>query len=195
MHFEVWHGTNQAFTTFDPSHLGLNTSNGASRAAFFFAARPDTAWAYADLAAKHLVPQQETHERRVKKLLDAARLAERRGNFAASERLTLEAEEIEIAALRAPPAGQRVLRCSLRMERPFEIDGSDPRVVTNLASVLDMARAAGHDGVILRGILDTPSGEGERDDHFAVFDASQIEILEICLDRGKAEPALDAGVI
>lgn len=183
MIFEVWHGTNQAFTAFDPAQLGLNTSNGASRAAFFFSARPDTAWAYADLAAKHLVPEQEAHERRVKKLLDAARLAERRGNFAASERLMLEAEEIEVAALRAEPAGQRVLRCALHLENPFEIDGSDPRVVTNLAAVLDRARAAGHDGVILRGILDTPSGEGAPDDHFAVFDAAQIEILEVRLVR------------
>jgi len=183
MIFEVWHGTNQAFTAFDHGHLGLNTSNGASRAAFFFAARPDTAWAYADLAAKHLVPQQEVHERRVKKLLDAARLAERRGNFEASERLMLEAEEIEVGALRAEPAGQRVLRCTLRFENPFEIDGSDPRAVTNLAAVLERARAAGHDGVILRGILDTPSGEGAPDDHFAVFDAARIEIVEVILER------------
>lgn len=189
MIYQVWHGTNQDFPAFDPAHLGVNTANGASRAAFFFAGREDTAWAYADLAAKHLVPQQAAHEKKVRELLEAAQLAERRGKFDAAERLTLEAEDLEAAALQAEPAGQRVLRCALHIENPYEIDGSDHRVVTNLAAVLDHARASGHDGVILRDILDTPSGEGQRDDHFAVFDAAQIEIIDVHLQLGQEEPS------
>lgn len=188
MILDVWHGTNQEFTRFDPAHRGLSTSNEAARAAFFFAARPDTAWDYADLAAKHLVPQQEAHEAKVRDLIAQAGRAERRRDWEAYERLTAAYERLEADALQAEPRGSRVLRCRIRLENPLELDGGSQAVLANLDGAMAAARAAGHDGVILRGIHDTPSGVPDRDDHFAVFDADRIEILEVLLER-PPEPA------
>jgi hypothetical protein len=174
---ELWHGTNQAFDRFDPACLGMNNANDASRRAVFFARDPATARDYASQAARKLVPDQVEHERKVARLLDLIATAARKRDFDLVEELTLELEDLDIGAIRAEPEGARILRCRVRLENPFEIDGADRRVVVNLAGVLRDARAAGHDGVILRGIHDTPSGLGPRDDHVAVFDAAAIEIL------------------
>jgi hypothetical protein len=174
---DLWHGTNQRFDRFDPALLGLATANGASRRAFFFAADPDTAWDYAQSAARKLIPDHLAHEKKLADLLKQAESAERRRDFRAYERLVIEAEELEADAINADPSGARVLQCRIRLENPFEIDGTDRRVVVDLAAVLDAAQAAGHDGVILKGIEDTPSGAGCRDDHVAVFDVEKIEII------------------
>jgi len=179
MKLYAYHGTNQAFEAFDAEFLGLANPNPASRTGFFFSMSEDTAWAYAHKAARTLVPQQADHEKRVLEVLRRAGLAERCGDHDLSERLHLEAEEIEREAMQADPAGARVLRCELVMENPLEVDGGSRAVVTNLAEVMSRARDAGHDGVIIRDILDTPSGEGPPDDHVAVFDAARIRILEV----------------
>ena len=176
MKLEVWHGTNQIFDTFDRSSLGMNNSNEASRTAFFFAANPDTAWDYAEQAARHMIPQQLEHEARVAALLKQAEDASRARKFDDYERILLEVEGIETEAMQAEPSGSSLLLCHINVENPFEADGSDSAVFLDMAAVLRQAQADGHDAVILRGIHDTPSGTTGPDDHFAIFDASRIEI-------------------
>lgn len=179
----AWHGTNQSFERFDHDTLGLATQNDASRAAFFFAARPDTAWSYAHSAARKLVPDHSAHEARVSELLSQAEAAARRGQHSKSEQLFLALEEIETAAIQAPPSGARILHCALKIERPLMVDGRSHQAVTNLAEVLRSARAAGHDAVIFENISDTPTGACDPDNHIAVFSSDQIEILEICFEQ------------
>lgn len=174
----AWHGTNQSFETFDQAFLGLSTRNGASRSAFFFAMREDTARAYAVSAAAKLVPEQARHEERVRQLIEQAERASARRDYRASERLYMQAEELEFRAIQAPPQGARVLQCALRLDNPLEVDGLSRAVVTDLGAVLAAARKAGHDGVIIRDIADTPAGGLDPDDHVAVFDAARITILE-----------------
>lgn len=184
----AWHGTNQAFDRFDPGKMGLANPNDASRAALFLALREETAWAYADSAARKLIPDQAAHETRVAALLERAERASRRGDHDLSERLYLEAEEAETRALQAEPAGARVLLCEVTLENPLEVDGGSRAVVTNLGGVLETARAAGHDGVIIRGIADTPAEAFEPDDHVAVFAPDRVRILEVRL-APEPEPA------
>ena len=93
--------------------------------------------------------------------------------------LSLEAEEMETRALQAEPAGERVLLCEVVLENPLEVDGASRAVVTDLGAVLRAARGAGHDGVIIRDIADTPAGAFEPDDHIAVFDPGTVRILEV----------------
>ncbi len=181
MRLLAWHGTNQAFDRFDPDRLGFANPNEASRAALFLALRPETAWAYAESAARKLIPDQAAHEAHVAALLERAERASRRGDHDLSERLYLEAEQIETRALQAEPAGARVLLCEVTLENPLEVDGGSRAVVTNLGGVLEAARAAGHDGVIIRGIADTPAGALEPDDHVAVFAPDRVRILEVRL--------------
>lgn len=188
MRLTAWHGTNQAFDRFEPDKMGLANPNDASRAALFLAMREETAWAYAESAARKLVPDQAAHEARVAALLERSERASRRGDHDLSERLYIEAEEVETRALRADPAGARVLLCEVTLENPLEVDGGSRAVVTNLGGVLEAARAAGHDGVIIRGIADTPAGAFDPDDHVAVFDPGSVRILEV---RFQQEPDLE----
>ncbi|MCW3784179.1 hypothetical protein [Defluviimonas salinarum] len=192
MRLALFHGTNQAFDRFDPAMLGLNTSNAASRAAFFFASDFEAARDYALFAARNLVPDQDAHEARVERLLRDADRAMRRGDNDRYERLILEAEALETRAMQADPAGARVLTCTVTLENPVEFDGSAREVVCDLGAVLTAARAAGHDGVILRGIHDTPTGQGPACDHVAVFDPARIEILEVLeiAEEAETEPAI-----
>lgn len=181
MRLRAWHGTNQAFDRLDPDKMGLANPNDASRAALFLAMREGTAWAYAESAARKLVPDQAAHEARVADLLARAERASRRGDHDLSERLYLEAEELETGALQAEPAGARVLLCEVALENPLEVDGTSRAVVTDLGAVLQAAKDAGHDGVIIRDIADTPAGAFEPDDHVAVFDPEAVRILEVRL--------------
>lgn len=183
MIIRAWHGTNQAFDSFDPGRLGMNNPNTASRSAFFFALLPETAIDYAQQAARHMVPDQAGHERRVTEMLEKARRAERRGDFGTAERLSLEAEEIETRALRAEPSGSRILGCSLYLENPLEVEGTSREVFCDLGAVLERAQAAGHDAVIIRNIADRPSGAAHSDDHVAVFDPGRIRIDEVILEE------------
>lgn len=186
----AWHGTNQEFDRFDPEKLGFANPNEASRAALFLAMREATAWAYAESAARKLIPDQASHEARVAALVDRAERASRRGDHDLSERLYLEAEGLETRALQAEPAGARVLLCEVMFETPLEVDGTSRAVVTDLGAVLRAARAAGHDGVVIHDIADTPAGAIEPDDHVAVFDACRVRILEV---RLAPEPELEPG--
>jgi len=190
MRLLAWHGTNQAFDRFDPGMMGFANPNEASRAALFLAMREGTAWAYAQSAAHKLIPDQTAHEARVAALLERAERASRRGDHDLSERLYLEAEEAETRALQAEPAGARVLLCEVALENPLEVDGASRAVVTDLGAVLRAAREAGHDGVIIRDIADTPAGALSPDDHIAVFDPGPVRILEVRLaPEPEPEPA------
>ena len=185
----AWHGTNQSFTEFDRGSLGLSNPNTASRAAFFFARNPETAWSYAHSAARKLVPDHDAHEARVCDMLEEAEAAQRHGRIDESERIYLAVEELETQMISAPPAGARILQCALHVEDPMHVDGLSRDVITNLGSVLERARASGHDAVIIHGISDTPCGMGAPDDHIAVFDADQIEILAVI--EFDDEPAME----
>lgn len=181
MRLLAWHGTNQAFDRFDEGRLGFANPNEASRAALFLAMQEETAWAYAESASRKLIPDQAAHEARVAGLLARADLASRRGDHDLSERLYLEAEELETRAFQAEPAGARALLCEVALNNPIEVNGASRAVVTDLGAVLRAARAAGHDGVIIRDIADTPAGAFEPDDHVAVFDPGSVRILEVRL--------------
>lgn len=194
MELELWHGTNQTFEVFDRAHLGLHTANGASTQAFFLAGDFETARSYALGAARKLVPDAKSHEDRVATLLRRADRALAAGSFDSYETLLMQAEDMEAAAIQAPPGGCVVLGCRVSLEDPFVIDGSSREVVTNLAGVLKRAGAAGHDAVILRDILDTPDGLGPVDDHVAVFDPAKIDIVtrtEVGVDA-PADASVDA---
>jgi len=175
--FTAYHGTNQEFDAFEDRFLGSANPNNASRSAFFFSMGPQAASDYAYHAARTMVPQWDVHEKKVAELLARADQAMRRGNNDLYESLISELEEIEGEALHAEPAGAIVLECSLALENPMEIDAQDRSVLVDLGAVIERARAAGHDALIIREIRDTPSGMCLPDDHIAVFDAAKIEII------------------
>jgi hypothetical protein len=175
----LWHGTNQEFDRFDNAMMGVHTYNSASHQAFFFAASPETARDYATSAAKNLIRNLREHEMELQYLLDEAEYATRNGDYKRYEELILQAEELEADAVQAEPSGAVLLQCCVTFTNPLEVSGTSHDVVANLGGVLADAREAGFDAVILRNILDTPSGTGPIDDHVAVFEADQIEIIDV----------------
>jgi len=178
MRIDVWHGTNQNFDSFDRQMLGLNTNNTTSRQAFFFSGRPDTAWEYATFAARNLVPDQVAHERQVAELIERAAAAERRRDFDLYEELTAAAEELEFTAIHSPASGETLLSCRLEIRNALEVEASDPRMTSGFGDILQEAKAAGHDCVIVRNMSDTPSGACQPDDHYALFNTDLIAILD-----------------
>lgn len=178
MQLELWHGTNQDFTSFSEAKLGLLTSNPASRAAFFFAAGRDTAICYARYAAEKIPENNDKHEREVERLNFEACQAMKSGNHDEYERLICQMEEMEHQAIYGKASGARVLKCQISTTNPFVVQGSDRLVITDLGGVLMAAHSNGHDALIIENIVDTPYGDGEPDMHVAVFSSSQIEILE-----------------
>lgn len=204
MEYRVWHGTNQDFDRFDRDLLGMNTNNDSSRRAFYFADDQEVAWDYALFAARNLIPNQVAHQAKVDALLSALERAAARGDFLREEALTAELEELEFGALRTEPSGAVLLHCEITLENPLEIDASNASAILDVGAVMDRAQGAGHDGLILRNIHDTPTGQGAACDHFAVFDANAIRILdrihdleeapdpdkEICLETGECSETL-----
>ena len=175
MYIELWHGTNQDFDSFDPEALGLNTSNEASRQAFFFSAGPRVAWDYAEYASRNLVRNQIAHDKAVAALIDQANEAESRRDFRLYERLIMQAEEMESVAMNDLTSNATLLCCQVRIDNPAEVDGAGR--LLDLPALIREAMAAGHDALIIRDYCDTPSGAGGVDDHYAIFSKDAIEIL------------------
>ena len=191
MHLRVWHGTNQDFKRFDAEMLGLTTSNSASTQAFFFAKSPETAWDYAESAARKLVPHQAAHEARVADLLAQANKAMARRDLRAYEKHITEAEDLEATAMQAPPSGATLMLCELTLDNPLTVSGQDTNILLNLGGVLQEARDGGHDGVILLDIADTPSGNMIPDDHFAVFNPKRVRFIDRAMNLEEAGRLLD----
>lgn len=181
----LYHGTNQNFTEFSKDCLGSVTRSEASAHAFFFSARLDTATAYARLAERVMIPDEAEHETRVADLLRQAEAAAARRDFAAAERLGQEAEDLDFPAIRQPPAGGMILSVEVTLKNPACIDASKSHVIPLIPEFLEAALKRGNDGVIFRGLSDLPQGMGRPDDHVAVFDPANIQIL----GRMMLEPA------
>ena len=178
MHLDLWHGTNQNFTEFNAEKRGLNTMNHASRFAFFFARDPETARDYARQASRTLIPDQENHEANVNDLLAKAETAMNSGNNMLYDLLIEKAEKIEYNAVQAKPSGARILHCRVSFENPLMFDVTDLESISDMRNILISAKQAGHDAVIFDEILDTPGENKTPDMHVAVFNASQIKILD-----------------
>jgi len=176
MRYDLWHGTNQSFTAFDPKFLGQHTANSASRSAFFLATDPEVAWEYAKSAERNMIKDQDKHEREIKSVLDRAERLSARGLFSQSEALYLLAEDMERRAVQSTERSATLLACAVDLHNPMEVNGQSWNVVINLGAVIQEARSLGHDGLIIRNIADMPSGAHIADDHVAVFNASAISI-------------------
>ncbi|CAN0600507.1 unnamed protein product, partial [Laminaria digitata] len=121
---------------------------------------------------------QVEHDLKVETLLDKAERANHSGDLDGYERYVLEAEELEARAQQAEPWGGVILKCRIKVDLLTEVCGSDREVLINFGGILTDAKTQGYDALILRDILDTPSGEGPVDSHLAVYNTHCIEIID-----------------
>ena len=178
MYLDLWHGTNQNFSKFSAEKHGANTINHASRLAFFFTHNPETARDYARQVSRTLIPDQDAHEAFVDDLLARAETALYSGNNALYDFLVSKAEKADCSAIQAKPFGARILHCRVSFENPLLFDVTDLESISDMRNALISAKQAGHDVVIFDGITDSPTGNMTPDMHVAVFNSSQIKILD-----------------
>jgi hypothetical protein len=156
---EAQHGTAGTFDEFDPDKLGSFTGARSARKAFFFTSRPKTAEYYAESAT-----------RQANMYRDKVRFAKDENGYYT---------KVEDNLLKP-----NVMTRFLKMDNPRVVDMKGKLYrEQSYAQILDEARAAGHDGVIIRRTFD--SGEYGRFDAamkgrfqsetiYAVFDKAQI---------------------
>lgn len=169
----VYHGRTWKGEQFDPLMMGKNTRAGSARKGFFFAGSARTSQYYIIRAAYQNDPK-------VMGILDEMSDAHRRiakDPAKADKVLTERLEELKqqlsdrYGLENVFREGGNVSAFMLKMENPKIIDlkGEFHRPKT-YADIIDEAKAAGHDGVVIKNTFDG----GPLDDVYVVFDKDQI---------------------
>lgn len=184
----VYHGTNQPIAQFDIKRGGASTGeNAGATKAFFFTSQRVEADQYARAAGRRVPANVEAFEReRAKLQRDVARY-EKAGNWDAYEAAMQKWEDLEArAAQEDEMAGYNVIEAYLSVENPMEVDFGGNRIndTFDLDVLIDKAKAAGNDGLILRNIEDSPE-MGIVSDHYVVFESTQIKSIA---NRGTFDP-------
>lgn len=178
----VYHGTNQPIEQFSTSRLGTATGEGAgAKHGFFFTASEEEAGQYADNAGRRVIADIEKFEAEQQRLQNEVarleRLAQKTGNWEPYEEAMSKWEDFEITASREDPStGRNVIAAYLAIRNPKVIDFGGERITSagDFDETITAAKRAGHDGMILRNIADSPEGNLVSD-HFVAFEPSQIK--------------------
>ncbi len=178
----VYHGTNQPFKQFSAARKGASTRSSSSKEGIFFTDNPDVAAGYADMAARHVVAGVSEFEkkrdelRRAYERLDkVAERTQRPQDFDAAERAMEAWETHETDAIQDEDQGQNVFPAYLKMLKPLELDAKQAYGLTDLAETIKKAKAAGHDGIIIRNSTDNGSFDSDLvSDHYVVFSPRQV---------------------
>lgn len=166
----VYHGTVSDFTQFSAKFQGAVTRATSSKSGFFFTSSPRTAESYANHGA--LVAP-------VQKLIEEADKAGERGNWDKYDAKIAEAEALE--AKLSDPAnrgrGQNVMPVYLSLQNPLIIDakGENPEGIGGIDPLIQKAKRAGHDGVIIRNFDDAANIANDNADHFIIFKDTQVK--------------------
>jgi len=178
----VYHGTNQQIDAFDISRGGASTgANAGATKAFFFTSSREVASQYAAHAGKRVVANVAAYEhesaRLQKEVTRLEKVAQRTGDWNAYEQAMAAWEEHETNALQADDAeGVNIVEAYLSIQNPMVVDFGGGRLSTerDLDTIIDEARSAGNDGLILRNLEDSPQ-MGVVSDQFVAFDPTQIK--------------------
>lgn len=168
----VYHGTDEAFTTFSSERLGESTQAVSASNGFFFTDDAVTADSYARYAAT---------DARVAELIRDAEKAERAGNWDLYDKKIVEAEALEHKHRNEKYGtfgGQNIKPVFLKLENPIEIDAGGEYFTAISEDINDAiydAMDGGHDGVIIRNLDDAAGLSNRVADHFVVFEPSHIK--------------------
>lgn len=169
----VKHGTNQNFTKFKLGLKGQDVKGATSESGFWFTDSQEEAQQYADYSAERNVANAEEHEDKIDGLLDRIEIAEDRGDFDLSEKLSEELEVLETEAIRGAGSGQLVMDVFVKMKNPLVFESSD---FFDQTTIINEAIEKGHDGVVFYNISDSPKG-GLTTNQFIVFNPTQIKSI------------------
>jgi hypothetical protein len=166
----VYHGTTGDFDSFSAKFQGTTTGATSSKSGFFFTSSPRTAKSYADHSAL-AAP--------VYKLIEEADKAGDKGDWDTYEAKQSEAEALEQSL--ADPAnrgrGQNLVPVYLQMNNPmvFDAKGENPEGIGGIDKLIQKAKRAGHDGLIIQNFDDSAGLSNDISDHYVVFKPEQIK--------------------
>lgn len=192
----VYHGTNQPIEAFSSGRLGMATRSESSKIGFFFTSSPRVAELYAENAGNIVVSNVEEFEARqevlqneVAKLEARAVRSGKQEDWQAYEAKMLEWETLEIDATREDSSvGGNILPVYVSIQNPrvvdFEGDGILKLGGGGFSQLIDEAKRAGYDGLILKNIDDAPSARVVSD-HYVAFSPTQIKSV---YNRGTFDP-------
>lgn len=166
----VYHGTVSDFDAFSQKFQGAVTRATSSKSGFFFTASPRTAQSYADHGA--LVAP-------VERLVAEADKAGDRGNWDLYDEKINAAEQLE-AELSDPAnrgRGQNLVPVYLNLQNPLVLDakGETPAGIGGIDPLIQKAKRAGHDGVVIKNFDDAAGLANDNADHYIVFNPTQIK--------------------
>lgn len=160
----VFHGTGQTFQEFDQAKLGKTTGANSAKRGFFFSDNPDVAASYADAEVEDVLE------------IPLMRFLMKGGNVHWTQ------ADLDAAARRIPAdVGMNIRPVYLSLKNPKIVDfagKATTEVEGTFAGMIDDARAAGHDGVILKNARDPGIVHTENADVpstvYVVFDPKDI---------------------
>jgi hypothetical protein len=169
---EAYHGTNNAFEVFDPRERGTATGAASARMGDFTASNPKVASSYADTTNPY-----------TQGLAGAV-------NKATGGRYQTFNEKLlgKMGRPSALPEGGSVMPVYVRLNNPMVVDFAGKAYrEKSYAAVIAEAKAAGHDGVILRNTFDEGFSKGGDDvtNVYVSFEPTQIKSK---FNRGTFDP-------
>jgi len=160
----VYHGTGKKFDEFSMAHGGSVTKANSAKEGFWFSSK-DVAEGYGDLA----------NTKPVQDLIDASEKAERKGQWALSEKLMAQAEKLE----QQPKKKPIIVDAYLSIKNPKIYDAEGKRFMElgdEFNDIIKQAKKDGNDGVIFKNLDDNADwGSGRISDHYLVFKPTQIK--------------------
>lgn len=191
---EVYHGSLAHIDEFDAGKLGSNTNAPSAREGFFFTSRKATAEYYS-------VGQFGTIEKAEKEAARARKFGE--SALDTARRLGNEADVAKWTQFIADNAGPNVKKVYLSLKNPLVHDFRG-RVFRDESykELIAKAKAAGHDGLILKNTFDAGetskldawmSGRFKSEDIYVAFDKSQIRDSN-SFEIPKASARAEAGI-
>lgn len=168
---DAYHGTADDIKRLDPAMFGSSTGANSAKKAFWAVDNPTTARGYAEYAAT---------DAKVKKLLDAAGAAEKRGKWDQYDDLVRQAEELEARNAAQPLQGQNIMPLMVRTQkgvRGTEIDAKGAEfadVEGGINRFLNQAVKDRRDIGVVRNLADDVGVNGRPATHFAALNPSVV---------------------
>jgi len=179
----VYHGTNQEFSNFDKGMLGNMTKASSAEKGFFFTDSKGEAKSYSELAGRTQIRNQKEFDAKMDQLNNELDNATRNRNWDEQERITEEISDYEISFTREDvKKGLKVYETYLRIEDLMIVDfggeGAFDSSTGGISKLIIEAKAKGHDGIMLKNILDSPDFSGKPTNHYVAFDPNQIKSVD-----------------
>lgn len=192
----VYHGTLNTFEDFDPARRGEATGAPSAREGFFFASNPTTALSYATGAVQKVRKASAAEAKAIARLKELtgegahrAAFNYRQGRYDSHPQARAIKYAVNLFSAAQNMRGEQaddyfaddslageVKAVYLNLRNPLEVDQGGVRGDEPFSEIIARAKAAGHDGVIIRN-TDDPGGvgdDGEGTDVFIAFDAAQV---------------------